>query len=110
MGWATPPRKAADQLLRHHWWWWRRRRSLLAGAKDGGSRDEGEDSDFHMCVQVLTSLLSPSTRYLAAGIFETNDKFYFCKQPNEFSAKTHKQGTHLGKLLDCQKFRCRNQP
>jgi hypothetical protein len=44
-----------------------------------------------MCVWVLTSLLSfPSTRLLAAGFFEINDNFCFCKHPNAFYAKTNK--------------------
>lgn len=49
-GIENPTARAADHLLtgdnrgRR-----RRRRGLLAGAKHGGSRDEGEDSDFHVC-------------------------------------------------------------
>ncbi len=44
------PHEAAECLLAHvHWWWWWRRSRLLAGGEDGGSRDEGEDSDFHVC-------------------------------------------------------------
>lgn len=57
-GWNKSPLVAVDQLLAHHRWWRWWGRSLLAGAKDGGSRDECKDSDFHVCVWVLTSLLS----------------------------------------------------
>ena len=55
---AAAVMKTAGSLLArvHRWWWWRRG-LLLAGSEDGGGRDEGEDSDFHMYVWVLTSLL-----------------------------------------------------
>ena len=59
----------------------RRRSLLLAGAEKGGGRHEGKDSDFHvLCVWVLTVFVwSSSTRLLAAGFCETNDKFHLCK-------------------------------
>ena len=89
---------AADHLLADDRGRRGRRRGLLAGAKHGGGRDEGEDSDFHVCVWVLTSFRFPSTRLLAAGFFEINDNFCFCKHPNAISAKTRKRGVKDEKL------------
>lgn len=52
-----------------------------------------------MCVCVLTSLAKlPIHQTPGSGIFEINDNFCFCKQPNAFSAKTHKRGPDDGKV------------
>ena len=48
--------EAADNLLAGvHRSRRRRRRGLLAGRKNSSGSDEGEDSDFHVCVWILTS-------------------------------------------------------
>lgn len=45
----TRPHEAAGHLLADDRGRRGRRRGLLAGAEHGGGRDEGEDSDFHVC-------------------------------------------------------------
>jgi len=74
-------RYAAAELLAGNHWGGRRGSLLLASAEKGGGRHEGKDSDFHvLCVWVLTVFVwSSSTRLLAAGFCETNDKFHLCK-------------------------------
>lgn len=56
-------------LTAHHRWRRRRRRGLLAGAEDGGSRDKGEDSDFHVCLGVNQFVKLPIHQTPGSGIF-----------------------------------------